>query len=56
MNDPREQLERVKRSLDRVKNNKNKSVADYRGDLYHFFQDCYHLKDWIKNYSTINGY
>lgn len=25
------------------------SSTDYEDDIQHYFQDCWHLKDWIKN-------
>jgi len=43
-----EQFERVKRSLVRIEN-QDRNSTEYDDDLWHFFQDCYHLKDWIKN-------
>ena len=36
------------RSRDRVTQPYKSSVA-YNDDLQHYFQDCWHLKDWIKN-------
>lgn len=43
-----DQFERVKRFLKRIQNQDRDSVA-YDDDLWTFFQQCYHLKDWIKN-------
>jgi len=43
-----EQFERTKRSLKKIEN-QDRDSTDYDDDLWHFFQDCYHLKDWIKN-------
>ena len=42
------QFERFKRSHVRVTGPYRSSVA-YEDDLHHFMQDCWHLKDWIKN-------
>ena len=44
----RAQYERFKRSYDRVTGSYLSSV-EYDDDLHHFMQDCWHLKDWIKN-------
>jgi hypothetical protein len=50
----KEQYERVKRSLCRIEN-RNEDLSEYhKDDIWHFFQDCYHLKDWLKNDSTID--
>lgn len=54
MESPIEQLDRIKRSFDKIKDNKNRVLEDYKDDLYHFFQDCWHLKDWIRNYPTLD--
>ncbi len=48
------QLHRVKRYLQRFEEigsgkAHNQSTPDYDDDVYAFFQNCYHLKDWIKN-------
>ena len=44
----RAQYERFVRSRDRIIQPYKSSVA-YNDDLQHYFQDCWHLKDWIKN-------
>jgi sugar-specific transcriptional regulator TrmB len=49
-----EQLERVKRSLAKIEN-QDRGQTEYEDDLWHFFQDCYHLKDWIKNDKNISA-
>jgi hypothetical protein len=47
----RDQYERVLRSRSRVQKEFRSSV-EYNDALQHFFQDCWHLKDWIKNDKT----
>jgi len=42
------QYELMKRTYARLSKTYASSV-DYDDDLRHFFQDCWHLKDWIKN-------
>jgi plasmid stability protein len=49
----REQFERVRRFLNRVRNEGRDSV-DYDDDLWAFFQNSWHLKDWIKHDSSIS--
>lgn len=49
-----EQLERTKRYLKRFSDITNgiphtQASRGYEDDVYAFFQNCYHLKDWIKN-------
>lgn len=49
-----EQFERVKRLLRRFKAlgqgiDHTQHSANYDDDVHSFFQNCYHLKDWIKN-------
>jgi len=48
-----EQLERVRRFLNRVRNERRDSI-DYDDDLWAFFQNSWHLKDWIKNDPSIS--
>ena len=48
-----EQLERVRRFLDRVRRDERETV-DYDDDLWAFFQNAWHLKDWIANDMTIS--
>ena len=48
-----EQFERVKRWYKRFKEINNGQIHDkpsefYEDDVYAFFMNCYHLKDWIK--------
>ena len=49
----RAQYDRLKRSYTRVTGPHTSSVM-YDDDLHHFMQDCWHLKDWIKNDPTID--
>ncbi len=49
-----EQFERVKRWYERFKRinegtAQEKSTEYYHDEVYAFFLNCYHLKDWIKN-------
>ena len=48
----RDQRERMKRTLRRLQG-PHTNADEYRDDLYHFFQDAWHLKDWIRNDPTI---
>lgn len=48
-----EQLRRVRRMLDRIERNKGRSVDDYGDDVWSFFQNCWHLKDWIGKDSSV---
>lgn len=51
------QLERVQRYYDRFKRLNNGTSQtmksdEYLDDIYAFFQNCHHLKDWLKNDSA----
>jgi hypothetical protein len=46
--DWRIQYERMMRGFARLQHD-YKSSVEYGDDLQHFLQDCWHLKDWIKN-------
>lgn len=46
------QHERMQRTYARLSNRYVSSI-DYDDDLRHFFQDCWHLKDWIKNDTNV---
>ena len=48
MSSYKDQLLRVGRFLRRVENIARDQV-EYEDDLWSFFQNCWHLKDWIKN-------
>ncbi len=54
MNESLKKWERVKRGLTRIENNKNRQMEEYEDDLWFFFQNCWHLKDWIKNDAAID--
>jgi hypothetical protein len=43
-----EQLRRVERFLKRVEN-QNRASDEYDDDFWAFFQNCWHLKDWVKH-------
>jgi hypothetical protein len=49
-----EQLERTRRALSRLRDiysgcRHDRPSEEYRDDVLCFFQNCYHLKDWLKN-------
>lgn len=49
-----EQLDRVRRYFNRIERINNggefdRPVEDLLDDIHGFFQNCYHLKDWLKN-------
>jgi hypothetical protein len=52
-----EQYERMQRSYDRFREIKSrlahKVPSDYEDDIYAFFMHCYHLKDWVKNDTSV---
>ena len=48
-----QQLDRVKRFLVRIED-QDRDQTTYEDDLWSFFQNCWHLKDWIKNDSSIS--
>ena len=50
----RAHYERLQRSFERISRPYQSSV-EYGDDLHHFFQDCFHLKDWVKNDSASGG-
>ena len=54
-----EQYERMQRSYDRFREFNlrlsDKISSDYEDDVYAFFMHCYHLKDWIKNDSSVKS-
>lgn len=49
-----EQLKRVRRFLDRVRDH-GRGTVDYDDDLWSFFQNAWHLKDWIDHDKTISN-
>lgn len=49
----RAQYDRFARSYERLGRSYQSSVV-YTDDLHHFLQDCWHLKDWIRNDSTLS--
>jgi hypothetical protein len=49
MSQAKTQFERVARTFQRVLDNQNRNPVEYEDDVWSFFQNCWHLKDWIKN-------
>jgi hypothetical protein len=49
MSQAAKQFERVQRVFVRVLENQNRKLVDYEDDVWNFFQNCWHLKDWIEN-------
>jgi hypothetical protein len=47
------QRDRMQRSYERILKD-TASSTEYEDDLQHFYQDCWHLKDWIKNDPNCN--
>jgi hypothetical protein len=43
----RDQLDRVRRFLDRVESHAPCRDVDYADDVWAFFQNCWHLRDWL---------
>ncbi|MGA3085431.1 MAG: hypothetical protein ABSE95_11635 [Thermodesulfobacteriota bacterium] len=43
-----EQVKRLHRYFEKIKN-QNRETLEYFDDVWAFFQNCWHLKDWIKN-------
>lgn len=44
----KEQLQRTRRYLQRIEQH-DRPEDQYGDDMWSFFQNCWHLKDWIKN-------
>ena len=51
-----EQYERVQRGLRRITAPPTPPREDFEDDLFHFFVDCWHLKDWVKEDSANISY
>jgi len=49
MTQSKTQFERMARAFQKVLNNQNRNQVEYEDDVWCFFQNCWHLKDWIKN-------
>ena len=47
-----EQLARTRRLLARIETH-DRPWLDYDDDIWSFFQNCWHLKDWIKNDASV---
>jgi hypothetical protein len=48
----KDQYQRVLRYLARIEN-RNRDRLEYEDDLLSFFQNCWHLKDWIKKDNSV---
>lgn len=45
----RDQLDRARRFLSRMQSTEPRRDVDYQDDVWAFFQNCWHIKDWIAN-------
>ena len=45
----RAQLDRARRFLDRVQSHEGRRDIDYQDDVWAFFQNCWHIKDWLES-------
>jgi hypothetical protein len=45
----RDQLDRARRFQARVDATGARGDVDYQDDVWAFFQNCWHIKDWVKN-------
>ena len=43
------QFERVQRVFLRVLDNQDRKLTEYEDDVWNFFLNCWHLRDWVKN-------
>lgn len=44
----RDQLDRARRFLERVQSLDPRRDVDYQDDVWAFFQNCWHIKDWLR--------
>jgi hypothetical protein len=49
-----EQFARVERALEGVRSNRNRRLVEYEDNVWNFFQNAWHLKDWVRNDSAID--
>jgi hypothetical protein len=45
----RAQLDRARRFLERVQSTEPRRDVDYQDDVWAFFQNCWHIKDWLEH-------
>ena len=50
----RDQLDRVRRFLGRIESTAPRRDVDFQDDMWSFFQNCWHLKDWLKHDDLIS--
>jgi hypothetical protein len=52
MSEYKQQYDRLKRFLQRIEN-QDRNQIEYEDDFWAFCQNCWHLKDWIKNDTSL---